>query len=104
MSFETYTQPTQRGFGRRKEDRLVRDLLRVGQIITSEIDMEALFKIIIDETCHIMEVEHCAIFVHDKEKTSCGHFFAQRQVNSGHPPRPIRAWRAGSSLTGSRLS
>jgi signal transduction histidine kinase len=83
-----YTQPTQRGFGRRKEDRLVRDLLRVGQIITSEIDMEALFKIIIDETCHIMEVEHCAIFVHDKREDELWSFFRAKAGKFRTSPSP----------------
>jgi adenylate cyclase len=41
-------------------------LLRVGQIITSEINLEALFPLVIEHTNAIMETEASSIFLFDK--------------------------------------
>ncbi len=63
---------TVRGIGRRKEDILVRDnlrkhsqLLNVGQIITSEMDLNALFEVIMDQTNQMMTTERSTVFLHD---------------------------------------
>ena len=58
----------QRSYGRRREDRIVRDLLKVGQVITSEINMDVLFGTIMKETLSIMEAEECIIFVHSRKR------------------------------------
>ena len=61
-----------RGFGRRAEDRKVRDKIRrfeqltdLGQAVTSEIEIEALFELIAQQTNEIMRAERSTIFVHD---------------------------------------
>jgi signal transduction histidine kinase len=62
----------ERGIGRRKEDWLLRDhlhrhthLFHVGQIITSEINMDVLFEVITDQTNQIMDTERCTVFLYD---------------------------------------
>ena len=62
----------ERSIGRRKEDWLVRDnihrytqLFHVGQIITSEINMDVLFEVIMDQTNQIMDTERSTVFLHD---------------------------------------
>jgi signal transduction histidine kinase len=62
----------ERGIGRRKEDWLLRDhlhrythLFHVGQIITSEINMDVLFEVIMDQTNQIMDTERCTVFLYD---------------------------------------
>jgi len=64
----------ERGIGRRKEDWLLRDhlhrytqLFHVGQIITSEIHMDVLFDVIMDQTNQIMETERCTVFLYDEK-------------------------------------
>lgn len=61
---------------RRKDDRIIRDRLRrfkkafhVGQIITSEIDIDTLFEVIIHQTNEVMESERSTVFLHD-DKTN----------------------------------
>ncbi len=61
------------GRGRREGDRdLPRRLerctrlLKVGQIITSEIDFDRLFDLILEQTTDIMEAERCSIFLIDR--------------------------------------
>jgi signal transduction histidine kinase len=61
-----------RNLGRRKEDLLIRDriekhhqLFHVGRIITSEINMDTLFAVIMDETNQIMDAERCTAFLYD---------------------------------------
>ncbi len=63
-----------RGIGRRKEDRLVRDwnqqykeLYNVGQILTSEMDMGILFEKIANQTNEIMVTERSTVFLHDDQ-------------------------------------
>ncbi len=62
----------ERGIGRRKEDWLLREhlhrytqLFHVGQIITSEINMEVLFEVIMDQTNQIMDTERSTLFLYD---------------------------------------
>lgn len=57
-----------------EEDRGMRDRLRrykkafhVGQIITSEIDRDLLFEVIIHQTNEVMESERSTVFVHDNK-------------------------------------
>jgi len=57
---------------RRKVDRITQktlnqynELFQVGQIITSEIDFDILFRVIIKQTNTIMNVERCSIFLLD---------------------------------------
>ena len=62
--------------GRREEDRSIRRRLRrykkafhVGQVITSEMDRDALFEVIIHQTNEVMESERSTVFLHD-DKTN----------------------------------
>ena len=57
---------------RRKDDRIIRDQLRrykkafsVGQAITSEMDRDALFEVIIHQTNEVLESERSTVFLHD---------------------------------------
>lgn len=61
-----------RGIGRRVEDyeirehnRRYRQLLDVGQVITSEINMDLLFELIMEHTNRIMGTERSTVFLHD---------------------------------------
>jgi len=65
MPIDFNSQLFQRSRGRRREDQIIRDLLKVGQIITSEINMNSLFKIIIEQTNEHMGTEQSSIFVYD---------------------------------------
>jgi hypothetical protein len=62
----------ERTIGRRKDDRQVRDhirkhnkLFQVGQIITSEINVDVLFEVIIEQTNEIMGAERSTVFLYD---------------------------------------
>ena len=62
----------ERSIGRRKGDWQVRDLnshyeqlLHIGQIITSEINMNVLFEVIIEQTNRVMNTERSTVFIHD---------------------------------------
>ena len=57
---------------RREDDRIIRDRLRrykkafqVGQVVTSEMDKDALFEVIIHQTNEIMESIRSTVFLHD---------------------------------------
>ncbi len=59
--------------GRREEDIILRDenyrykqLYMVGQTITSEMKMDALFQLIMDQTNQIMNTERSTVFLHDE--------------------------------------
>ena len=59
---------------RREEDLRIRSkidkylqLFKVGQTITSEINFDVLFKVIIDQTNRIMGTENCSIFLIDEQ-------------------------------------
>jgi len=59
---------------RRKEDRLLhekniknKEIFYIGQIITSVVDFDRLFKVIIEQVNKIMEVERCSIFLLDEQ-------------------------------------
>jgi class 3 adenylate cyclase/putative methionine-R-sulfoxide reductase with GAF domain len=61
-----------RSIGRRRDDLLVRDkiqryklLLRVGRVITSEMSLDALFGVIMDQTNEVMNSERSTVFLHD---------------------------------------
>jgi class 3 adenylate cyclase/putative methionine-R-sulfoxide reductase with GAF domain len=63
-----------RTIGRRRDDRLFRDrcerytqLLRVGQIITSETSLDDLFGVIMDQTNQVMDSERSTVFLHDNK-------------------------------------
>jgi adenylate cyclase len=103
-ALESNAELFQRGVGRRKEDRLIRDLLNVGQVITSEMNMDVLFKTIIEETNHIMDTERCTMFVYDSKSDELWSF------NSSDPKRkevhipPTRGAVGGFLLTKSLFS
>ena len=66
------TQTAARTPGRREEDFQIRDQIRqhrqifhVGQIITSEMNLENLFDVIMDQTVRIMGAQRCSLFLHD---------------------------------------
>ncbi len=59
--------------GRRKEDRILLDQLRryhqlyqVGQVLTSEMNLETLFEVIIDQTNAVMGTERGTVFLFDE--------------------------------------
>lgn len=45
-----------------------KQIFELGQIITSEIDLDNLFHVIIEQTNQIMQTERCSIFLHDSDK------------------------------------
>jgi len=70
-----------RNIGRRKIDRTMRDRLNqykkiffVSQAITSEINMEKLFEIIMEQTNRIMGTERCTIFLYHNKSESQAKF------------------------------
>jgi signal transduction histidine kinase len=48
--------------GRRRKDRLI----KVGQLITSELDFDTLFNVVVEQTNKIMDTERCSIFLIDE--------------------------------------
>jgi len=65
-----------RTIGRRGENWFVRDqnyryqqLLSVGQVLTSEMNIDRLFELIMDHTNRIMETERSTVFLHDPESS-----------------------------------
>lgn len=72
-----------RTIGRRKEDFEIRNLnthyqqlFSLGQIITSEINMDTLFEVIIEQTNKIMEVERSTVFLYDSQSNELWSFVA----------------------------
>jgi GAF domain-containing protein len=60
---------------RRREDRLRQEQVRrykilydLGQLITSEMNLDALFELIIEQTNRFMRTERCSVFLHDRQK------------------------------------
>lgn len=60
---------------RRSQDRLRQDqvqqykmLFELGQLITSEINLDALFELIVEQTNQFMQTERCSVFLHDSHK------------------------------------
>jgi signal transduction histidine kinase len=82
MLNENNSQILKRRIGRRKEDRLVTDLLKVGQLITSEINMDVLFKVIIEETNKIMDVEQSVIFGYEEKSNELQPFHSSGQIKN----------------------
>jgi signal transduction histidine kinase len=73
----------ERTIGRRRDDFEVRELIthyqrlfNLGQVITSEINMDTLFEVIIEQTNQIMEVERTTVFLHDSKKNELWSFVA----------------------------
>jgi len=65
--------PEKRSHRRRKADRLLIDqlhrykkLLHVGQIITSEMNLDLLFEVIMDQTNQIIGTDRSTVFIYDK--------------------------------------
>ena len=72
MSTQDQNFVIKRSSGRRIEDRMLRDqiqrhkmLFELGQMITSEMDLDALFKLIMAQTNQFMNTERCSVFMHD---------------------------------------
>jgi GAF domain-containing protein len=72
MSTQNQKFTSKRSKTRRLEDRMVRDqiqqhkmLFELGQMITSEMDLDALFKLIMVQTNQFMNTETCSVFMHD---------------------------------------
>jgi GAF domain-containing protein len=66
--------PKRRTAFRRKEDRLLRKqvdtyikLFNIGQVITSEMNFDALFDVIADQTNKILDSQRCSIFLIDEK-------------------------------------
>jgi class 3 adenylate cyclase/putative methionine-R-sulfoxide reductase with GAF domain len=67
------TEKLKRNPGRRKEDFDIRylgkryqRLYRIGQTITSQLNMESIFEMVIEQTNQIMETERSTLFVYDE--------------------------------------
>ena len=63
----------ERCFGRRKEDWMLRDLVyrhrqlfNFGQVITSEMNMDVLFEVIMIQTNQVLDTERSTVFLHDE--------------------------------------
>ena len=54
--------------GLKKELEQHQMLLELGKLIVSEMDMDTLFEVIVNETRRLMETEECSVFMFDKEK------------------------------------
>ena len=87
--------------GRREEDYILRDqnirykqLYTLGQTITSEIKMDALFQLIMDQTNQIMGTERSTVFLHDEEADELWSLVA-----TGMKKRKIRI-KADSGIAG----
>jgi len=68
-------QHEKRNIGRRQDDWTTRDrnlrykeLFQVGQIITSEMNMEVLFELIMEQTNKVMGTERSTVFLYDDEQ------------------------------------
>jgi signal transduction histidine kinase len=66
--------PKQRNIGRRKQDYEIRDqvqqqkmLFELGQIITSEINLDALFNLIMEQANKVMNTETSSVFIYDSK-------------------------------------
>ena len=64
-----------RNIGRREEDRVTHDqiyrhemLFELGQMITSEMNLDALFELIIEQINQLMSTERCSLFLYDTQK------------------------------------
>jgi len=71
-SKQRYTK--QRNIGRRKQDQQVRNqvqqqkmLFELGQIITSEMNLDALFKLIMEQANKVMNTERSSVFMYDSK-------------------------------------
>jgi signal transduction histidine kinase len=74
MSDKNQEYTEKRSAGRRKEDRTIRDrinkhdlLFQVGQIITSTINIDEVFNLIIEQTNQFMNTERCSVFMYDEK-------------------------------------
>jgi signal transduction histidine kinase len=68
-------RPARRQSIRREEDRVLRrqldryvQLFQVGQIITSEMNFDVLFDVIIEQANRVMDTERCSIFLADDQR------------------------------------
>ena len=66
--------PRQRNIGRRKQDYELRDqvnrqkmLFELGQIITSEVNLDALFNLIMEQANKVMNAETSSVFIFDSK-------------------------------------
>jgi signal transduction histidine kinase len=69
--------------GRRKEDQAMIDQLRryhqlyqVGQILTSEMNLQSLFEVVIAQTNQLMDTQRSTVFLHDTESKTLWSFVA----------------------------
>ena len=83
MTESQRSQYNPRTVGRRREDSLVREqnnrhlmLFHVGQIITSETNLDFLFDVIMEETNRIMGTERSSVFLHDDKSGELWSFVA----------------------------
>lgn len=60
---KTDFQERRRNFERRRQDRLI----KIGQMITTELDFNTLFDVVVEQTNKIMETERCSIFLIDNK-------------------------------------
>ena len=76
MSTYRSIHPKRRASFRREEDRLLRKqidiyikLFNIGQVITSEMNFDALFDVIADQTNNILDSQRCSVFLVDETGT-----------------------------------
>ena len=76
MNTDQEDHPKRRTAFRRKEDRLLRKqidtyikLFNIGQVITSEMNFDALFDVIADQTNRILDSQRCSVFLIDDKGT-----------------------------------
>lgn len=77
-----------RSVGRRAEDSVIRhrihkhdQLFKVGQIITSEMNLNLLFEVIMEQTNRIMDSQRSTVFLHDENRSELWSFVATGMVN-----------------------
>lgn len=100
MNSEKQQNVDKRTIGRRKEDLETweqnlryQQLFVLGQAITSEMNMDALFQLITDQTNQIMNTERSTIFLADEEK--------EELWSRPMPGRPSRqVWKLSKKIPG----
>jgi len=76
MTLSDPNQPKRRQAVRRQEERQLRNqinrynrLFQIGQLITSEMDFDKLFEVIVKQTNELMDSERCSVFLIDQNQT-----------------------------------
>ena len=100
-SKQRYTK--QRNIGRRKQDQQVRNqvqqqkmLFELGQIITSEMNLDALFKLIMEQANKVMNTERSSVFMYDSKNEQLWSLVStDLKRNEVRFPRKPMVWPGG---------